>query len=317
MEHAGFQHQALIYEGADEYLHGTVPFLHAALEAGRPALVAARKEQAELIKGELGREADTLRFVPIERVARNPAGVIPLWRDFIDQNPGRSVVGVSELVWADRTPAEMEECHRHEALLNLAFAESRPWSLLCPYDARSLHDDELERAATTHKLISREGRTEPSAAFDTDFDCLAGRLPPPAVRPDTLAFGLSELSEVRRRVTAAAERAGMDSRTVADLVTATSELAANSVMHGGGTGTLRLWRENGSLLAEVEDEGRIEEQLVGRLRPGITQEGGRGLWLTNQLCDLVQIRSGEAGTVVRLHMLAHQLAADEHDAAYA
>jgi len=224
---------------------------------------------------------------------------------------------VSELVWADRTPAEIEECHRHEALLNLAFAESRSWSLLCPYDACSLADDELERAATTHTLISREGRTEKSAAFDANFDSLAGELPPPRVRPDTVAFGLTELSEVRRRVAAAGERAGMDSRTVADLVTATSELAANSVMHGGGTGTLRLWRENGSLLAEVEDEGRIEEQLVGRLRPGITQEGGRGLWLANQLCDLVQIRSGESGTVVRLHVLAHQLAADEHDAAYA
>ena len=319
MEHAGFQHQALIYEGADEYLHGTVPFLHAALEAGQPALVAARKEQAELIKGELGREADTLRFVAIEEVGRNPAAVIPLWRDFVDQNPGRSVCGVSELVWAERSPAEMEECHRHEALLNLAFAESRPWSLLCPYDACSLDDDELERAATTHKLISREGRTEESAAFDHDFDSLAGELPPPRVRPDTLGFGLTELSEVRRRVAAAGERAGLDSRGVADLVTAASELAANSVMHGGGSGTLRLWRENGTLLTEVEDGGRIEEQLVGRLRPGITQEGGRGLWLANQLCDLVQIRSGEDGTVVRLHVLAAQGAADHdhQDPAYA
>jgi anti-sigma regulatory factor (Ser/Thr protein kinase) len=317
MEHAGFQHQALIYEGADEYLAGTVPFLRAALEAGQPALVAVRKEQAELIQRELGRQSDMLRFMSMEEVGRNPAAVIPLWRDFVDASKGRSVRGVSELVWPDRTPAEMEECHRHEALLNLAFAEGRSWSLLCPYDACSLADDELERAATTHTLISREGRTEESAAFDADFDSLAGQLPPPRVRPETVSFGLTELSEVRGRVAAAGERAGMDSRTVADLVTATSELAANSVMHGGGTGTLSLWRENGSLLAEVEDQGRIEEQLVGRLRPGVTQEGGRGLWLANQLCDLVQIRSGEAGTVVRLHVFAHQLAADEHDAAYA
>jgi anti-sigma regulatory factor (Ser/Thr protein kinase) len=317
MEHAGFQHQALIYEGADEYVAGTAPFLRAALEAGQPALVAVRKEQAELLQSELGREAGMLRFAPMQEIARNPAAVIPLWRDFVDEHPGRGVRGVSELVWADRTPAELEECHRHEALLNLVFAQSRSWSLLCPYDACSLADDELERAATTHTLISREGRTEESAAFDADFDPLAGQLPPPRVRPDTVSFGLAELSEVRRRVAAAGERAGMDSRTVADLVTATSELAANSVMHGGGTGTLRLWRENGTLLVEVEDEGRIEEQLVGRLRPGITQEGGRGLWLANQLCDLVQIRSGGTGTVVRLHVFAHQLAADEHDAAYA
>jgi anti-sigma regulatory factor (Ser/Thr protein kinase) len=34
--------------------------------------------------------------------------------------------------------------------------------------------------------------------------------------------------------------------------------------------------------------------------PPLSDEGGRGLWLANQLCDLVQIRSGENGTVVRL-----------------
>ena len=32
------------------------------------------------------------------------------------------------------------------------------------------------------------------------------------------------------------------------------------------------------------------------------QPGGYGLWLANQLCDLVQIRSLPAGTAVRLHM---------------
>jgi anti-sigma regulatory factor (Ser/Thr protein kinase) len=89
-------------------------------------------------------------------------------------------------------------------------------------------------------------------------------------------------------------------------VTAASELAANSVMHGGGSGTLRLWHEDGSLLAEVEDGGRIEEPLVGFLRPGLEQEGGRGLWLANQLCELVQIRSGDGGTVVRLHVPVRQ-----------
>ena len=119
---------------------------------------------------------------------------------------------------------------------------------------------------------------------------------------------LGELGEVRRRVAATAERAGMEATEVADLVTATSELAANSVMHGGGSGTLRLWREDQRLLAEVEDGGQIKEPLVGRIRPGVDQEGGRGLWLANQLCDLVQIRSGETGTTVRLHLLAPEAA---------
>lgn len=304
MEHTGFQHQALIYEGDEEYLAGTVPFLRDALEAGEPALVAVGPSQTELLEGELGRDAKRIRFLNMEEVGRNPALIIALWREFVDENGGRAVRGIGEPVWAARSPAALDECQRHESLLNIAFAPGMPWSLLCPYDAGSLGEDVLEEVAVSHRHVHRAGHSEESAAFEADLDCFAGDLPLPGAEPEAVAFGLAGLSGVRHRVAAAAERAGMGPVEIADLVTATSELAANSVIHGGGSGMLRLWREGGRLLVEVEDRGRIEEPLVGRLRPAIAQEGGRGLWLANQLCDLVQIRSGEARTTVRLHFAA-------------
>lgn len=304
MEHTGFQHEALIYEDAEGYLAGTVPFLRAALEAGEPTLVAVGPDQTELLEGELGEDAKRVRFVDMRELGRNPAWIIPFWREFVDEGGGRSARGIGEPVWSARGPAALEECQRHESLLNVAFAPSPSWSLLCPYDAGSLGDEVLEKVAVSHRHLVCDGRVEESPAFDPAPDCFAGRLPPPAAPARSFRFGLAELAEVRRRVVAAAERVGMESLEVADLVTATSELAANSVMHGGGEGTLRLWCEDGSLLVEVEDRGTIDEPLVGRLRPGISQEGGRGLWLANRLCDLVQIRSGAAGTTVRLHMPA-------------
>lgn len=304
MEHAGFQHQALIYEGPDEYLAGTVPFIEAALQRGEPAVVAARRSRVDLLVRALGPGARRVEFAPMEEVGRNPAAILPFWRDFVEANRGRPLRGISEAFWSERGPAGLEECHRGEGMLDVAFGSGSDWSLLCPYDAGGLADEELEKAARTHRYISREGRTERSAAYEPHPDCLGGELPPPRRAAETLAFGLGELSEVRARTASVAERAGMDGRGVADFVTAVSELAANSVMHGGGSGTLRMWSEGGSLLAEVSDGGRIEEPLVGRVRPDIAQEGGRGLWLANQLCDLVQIRSGSGGTVVRLHTLA-------------
>ena len=63
MEHTGFQHEALIYEDAEGYLAGTVPFLRAALEAGEPTLVAVGPDQTELLEGELGEDATRVRFV--------------------------------------------------------------------------------------------------------------------------------------------------------------------------------------------------------------------------------------------------------------
>ena len=55
------------------------------------------------------------------------------------------------------------------------------------------------------------------------------------------------------------------------------------------------------LFCEVEDHGSMVSPLVGRIRPNPDACGGRGVWIANQLCDLVQIRSGNAGTVVRVH----------------
>jgi len=104
-------------------------------------------------------------------------------------------------------------------------------------------------------------------------------------------------------VAARARAAGLDAAATAKLVLSVNELAANSLRHGGGQGTIRLWQDRDALLCEVRDGGHITgPALLGRHIPTLTQVGGRGLWLVNQLCDLVQIRSSPAGTAVRLHM---------------
>jgi anti-sigma regulatory factor (Ser/Thr protein kinase) len=308
MKHHGFQHQALIYDGSEDYLAGTLPFLWAGIEAGQPLLVAVGPEQTALLERELDRDAGRVSFVDMRAVGRNPASIIPVWRDFVDAAGGRPARGIGEPVWAARSEAALEECRRHEALLNVAFDRGPAWSLLCPYDAASLGGETIEKVAHSHPVLCRDGSAQESRSYVAGTDAFAGRLSPVAAGAEILGFGLTELSEVRRRVAAAAERAGMEPIGVADLVTAASELAANSVMHGGGHGVLRLWVEEERLLVEVEDRGRIEEPLAGRLRPDVSQEGGRGLWLANQLCDLVQIRSGERGTTVRLHVMAREVA---------
>jgi hypothetical protein len=56
------------------------------------------------------------------------------------------------------------------------------------------------------------------------------------------------------------------------------------------------------VICEVSDGGAIVEPMAGREPPPDGHLGGQGLWLCNQLCDLVQIRSFAGGAVVRLHM---------------
>ena len=83
---------------------------------------------------------------------------------------------------------------------------------------------------------------------------------------------------------------------------AVAELAANSIRHGGGRGILRIWHDDGSVIAEIRDRGLIEDPLAGRRAPAAEQLGGRGLWIANAVCDLVQVRSTAQGTAVRVHM---------------
>jgi len=302
MEHSGFQHEALIYRDADDFLAATVPFLQDALEAGEPALVAVRRANAALLEDALGDDRDQVRFADIEELGRNPARIIPFWRDFVDEHGGKPARGIGEPVWPGREAAEIDECQRHESLLDVAFPAPSSWSLLCPYDARGLEDEVLVAVADSHPQVARDGVREKSASYDGTRDCFAGTFPTCSDVAVAFEFRRDDLAAVRRRVEEEAEQVGLPTCDVADFVLATSELAANSVVHGGGSGALRLWQEPGRLLVEVEDRGSIGEPLVGRLRPQPTQVGGRGLWIANQLCDLVQIRSGTGGTRVRLQM---------------
>ncbi|HEU4492066.1 MAG TPA: sensor histidine kinase [Jiangellales bacterium] len=302
----GVRHEALFYSGAAEYVAGTVPFVLDGLAAGEDVLVVVGQERAEQMHAALGGQAASVQFADMAEVGHNPAQIIPAWQEFLDDRTarGRPVRGIGEPIWAARTPAELIECQRHEALLNVAFADSPRWRLLCPYDVETLRSDVLAEAVRTHPYVITGGVRR---AVGVDVDEMAVQyldvpLPEPTRVIDEAAFDRRGLRHVRTLVASTAERFGMDPARTADLVVAVNEVTTNSVTHAGGQGHLRLWRDGRSLVCEVCDRGRLDEPLAGRRRPPAGSLGGRGLWLANQLCDLVQIRCYESGTVVRLHM---------------
>lgn len=129
-----------------------------------------------------------------------------------------------------------------------------------------------------------------------------GRFPRPPAELWEIPFVADDLYELRQLMSCWAVRESMSGDSADDLVLSVHEVATNSIRHGGGHGTLRLWRAGDSLVCEVEDEGGIEEPLrMGGSRPGTSPTESRGLWIANQLCDQVEIRSGSDGTQVRLH----------------
>jgi anti-sigma regulatory factor (Ser/Thr protein kinase) len=128
-------------------------------------------------------------------------------------------------------------------------------------------------------------------------------LPEPDATLGHLEIEPGELARLRAFVSSVAVANGLSARRADDLVLAVNEIATNTLRHAGGRGTFRTWRSGASLICEVRDTGHIADPLIGRSRPILGQEGGFGMWLVHQLCDLVQMRSLPDGSVVRIHML--------------
>lgn len=299
----GFEHAALFYRGDEAYAAGVVPFVEGGLARGEPVLVAVPAPRIELLRSCIGRASPGLGFVDMALLGRNPGRLIPAIRAFLDNHEGGRARFVGEPIWPERRPCEMVEGTRHEALINVAFSESAA-SILCPYDESRLDAAVLADARLTHPSIaSRDGWHACTAAMDPAVLLGADRwrLPEPDGATTTLDYA-DDLAGVRELTRSQSARAGIGAERTADLVLAVNEAAANTLSHTGAGGTLRIWRSDGHLVCEVRDGGAFDDLLAGRRRPSVNAERGRGLWLMHQLCDLVELRTGETGTTVRLHM---------------
>src|SRR4051794_3662839 len=299
-----FAHEALLYEDLDQFLGGTASFLEAALEADAPALVVVDAAKIGLLKERLNGDAGRIQFADMADVGLNPARIIPAWREFVDANwdPKVGIWGIGEPIWPERSAAELAEARRHEALLNLAFADTPGFRLLCPYDVVRLDPELVHSAHCNHPAVTAGGERLRSADYigaDSIVRPFAEPLPEPPVPPRELPFHSDTVRLVRRFVAAHATAAGVNPNRIDDLVLAIDELASNSVRHGGGAGLLRVWEDGQTLLCEVRDGGLIDDPMIGRVRPPGDRVGGYGMWMVNQLCDLVQVRTSDAGTAGR------------------
>jgi anti-sigma regulatory factor (Ser/Thr protein kinase) len=302
---AGVQHEALFYRTPEEYGGATARFIRAGLEAGDPVLAAVPgRAKIELLRSATA-GAERVRFADMTEVGRNPARIIPFVRRFADEHAGRRIWFVGEPIWPDRSDAEYRECVRHEALLNTAFAGAAV-AIFCPYDVAGLDQLAIADAWRTHPVLIDEFGSRSSPRYTDPAVLYAAEdrpLPDPPADAEVFAYHHRELHRLRRLVLQHARVAGLGGDRADDLLVAVNEVATNTLAHTSAGGTLWIWQDPASdgLICELRDTGRIVDPLVGRRVPSVDAEQGRGLWLANQFCDLVELRSGDQGTAVRLH----------------
>ena len=299
----GYRHEALVYAGVAEFLQSALEFIDAGLRADEAVLVVVDEDKIDALAHDLGDDADLVCFADMADVGSNPARIIAAWHDFIAEQSGLGPMrGIGEPVHGARGADELAECQRHEALLNLAFADVESFTLLCPYDQDSLADDVLTEAFRTHPWIASSTAERRSSALFEPPDAatvFGGHLPPAPEQATTVSFGTADLSRLRRLVVEQATEQRFHPAQIGEVETAVNEVATNAIEHGGGERVARIWADDDALVFEVTDGGRFDNLLAGRFPPSPGRVDGRGLWIANQLCDLVQIRSDASGTVVR------------------
>lgn len=302
-----FDHPALLYRTADEYLTGTTGFARAARDAGDPVLVAVPGDKLSMLRDAFSGDPGGIDFADMTQAGRNPGRILPaVLLQFADDHPGRRVSIIGEPIWPGRTELEYPACATHEALINAAF-RGRNASILCAYDAGRLDAAAVTDAWRTHPVMIEQGARVPSDRYDDPLRTAARfnrPLPPPPAGAASMPYETSaELAAVRAFVRKHAAEVLAAGRA-AELMLAAHELAANTLKHTPGGGRITVWSEPGLMVCQVDDSGHLANPLAGQLPPVPLGPGGRGLLLVNQLCDLVRVHTGPGGTSIRVHRSA-------------
>ncbi len=302
-------HRGLLYGSQEEFLAGTVPFIRDGLEHGDPIRIATTDRNAGWLRAALGVDVQRVAFSDSSQRCRHPVRALAALHDAVRQvgTDGQRLRVIREPWWTVCTAQERKEWARHESIVNAALASANA-ALVCAYDTCAVDPDVLDIVARTHPELVANGASRPSpgyanpAVFNAECNSSAlPELPPPTL---WLRFRhLDQLAALRAFVTSHATQTGAARQHVDQFVQAVDEVATNAIQHGGGSGVLQIWVDSHTMMCEVSDTGTgLRDPLAGHLPPGRVAARGRGLWIARHFSDLIELHSGPAGTIVRLHL---------------
>lgn len=300
-------HAALLYSTVDELAAAAVPYLVEGARAGHRVVAVTGEDFRDVVSDRLPDDVD-VEFADAEAWYVTPGQAMRRFDEYLShrETTGQPVSILAEPVWPEHDVVRRRAWHRCESLWPLG-APPDAVSLLCAHDVRRLAPGIVGTVRRTHPTVVTASGQQPSADY-TDPQVLcdewaADGLPTPGGTLSMMEFDIGDLAAVRSFVARNARLARLAVHRVDDVVTAVNEVALNAVVHGGGHGCLRCWRDPWQLVFEVDDRGDGRpDQLAAHVRPRRESllDSGLGLWIANQCSDVLEVRYGP-GWLVRLY----------------
>ena len=277
------RHNAFVYDSDEEYVARAVPFLKGGLEAGQGAIVAHTKAGMAMMRDALGAQAAVVTFVDVSsaytRPARTLAGYHKVYAEQLKKTPKLRAVADVQF---GRDPREWDLWTGYEAVFNRSFGHLPVW-VLCTYNANGTPDPIIEGAWQTHPEVADRTGWTTSGLYEDPDQLLRRVTPSPEPLPQlrSIPFG-RDIEQIRERLAAELIVEGLGEAKTLETLLAATEIATNSIQHGGCIEDIRIGRAHGRIVCEIIDRGPgFDDPAAGYLAPrnGI----GSGLWIARQL----------------------------------
>lgn len=308
-----FRHSVMIIDSDEVVRQVLVPAVRQAMTEADKVLIAVSDDTARLLREELVEAAGQLEWGDTAAFYQRLGFAYENFRRYLAAARAAGlrihvfaepdVTGDADEAGAvDRTAAYLA----YESICNETYAQYG-CEVTCLWDARRHSTLMIENVRSLHNHeLGPQGR-EPSLGYVGPRHYLAGRneVPLPPAGPPEWTVDLDDLDGLPRlhaEVQDWAGRHGFAGSAAADVLLAVGEVATNGLVHGRPPVRVYGWRQHNTLVVQADDQGGIPlPPLAGYLPPGQQPPSQRGLWLARQLADVVQARTADGVTSVRLY----------------
>ncbi|MGW5714803.1 anti-sigma factor RsbA family regulatory protein [Amycolatopsis sp. NPDC003865] len=298
---AGFRHQGCVYGSDAEFLATAVPFARDGLRLDEPVLVATTTANLRLLRAELGADADRIAVAEPAYFGRRPAHVAEALRRYWTRHRSTAPTGavrvVAEPERSGGSGAGAEWPHV-EAGFNVALAGTRIW-LICPYDTRTVDPAVVEDARRTHPECVVRGEVRPSSRFAASGNPGGTGADAPPGAADLFRFE-GDLVAVRRHVLDRASALLRSAEAATMFGIAVGEAIVYLVEHGIDRAAVWVRPAAGRVVCTLHSDRPVDGPAFYGLRPAARP--GASLWMTDQICEWLDVSSDAAGCTIELAM---------------